>query len=85
MNWHRRSHASSLTAWRTHANPGAGVLLPSWHVLPVHWGGHTHLNPLTKSWQVPPWEQLFGEQSSMSVRQREERVGNLISVHLTIR
>lgn len=48
------------------ANLGAGTFLPNWHVLPVHWGGHTHLNPLTKSRQVPPWEQLFGEQSSMS-------------------
>lgn len=25
------------------------------------------MNPFTRSWQVPPWEQLFGEQSSMFV------------------
>lgn len=64
------SGSSSGTARIVKANLGAGTSLPNWHVLPVHWGGHTHLNPLTKSWQVPPWEQLFGEQSSMSVGQK---------------
>lgn len=58
--------SSASAALMIKANLGAGTCLPNWHVLPVHWGGHTHLNPLTKSRQVPPWEQLFGEQSSMS-------------------
>lgn len=50
--------------------------LPSWHVLPVHWGGQIHLNPSTRSWQVPPWPQGFGEQSSISVMQSKERLSS---------
>lgn len=69
---------------------GHRLLLPNWHVLPVHWGGHTHSNPSTKSWQVPPWEQLLGEQSSMSDKKKRgghkgDRDGDFISIGWTIR
>lgn len=58
----------SNTGWREEQ------FSPSWHVLPVHWGGQIHLNPSTRSWQVPPWPQGFGEQSSISVKQSKERL-----------
>ena len=77
------TRSSSVMALTIKANLGikitvAGMFLPNWHVFPVHCGGHTHLNPLTRSWQVPPWEQLLGEQSSMSGQQEKEGVDNLI-------
>lgn len=57
---------------------------PSWHVLPVHWGGQIHLNPSTRSWQVPPWPQGFGEQSSISVRQNKERLSSVTKQAMSV-
>lgn len=58
--------------------------LPSWHVLPVHWGGQIHLNPSTRSWQVPPWPQGFGEQSSISVMQNKERLSSTARLAMAV-
>lgn len=57
---------------------------PSWHVLPVHWGGQIHLNPSTRSWQVPPWPQGFGEQSSISVMQIKERLTSVTEQAMSV-
>lgn len=58
--------------------------LPSWHVLPVHWGGQIHLNPSTRSWQVPPWPQGFGEQSSISAMQSKERLSSTTKLAMAV-
>lgn len=57
---------------------------PSWHVLPVHWGGQIHLNPSTRSWQVPPWPQGFGEQSSISATRSKERLSSVTGQAMSV-
>lgn len=37
-----------------------------------------HLNSPTRSWQVPPWPQGFGEQSSMSAKRGQEERLSLV-------
>lgn len=60
------------------------LFLPSWHVLPVHWGGQIHLNPSTRSWQVPPWPQGFGVQSSISAMQNKESLSSTTRLAMAI-
>lgn len=60
------------------------LFLPSWHVLPVHWGGQIHLNPSTRSWQVPPWPQGFGVQSSISAMQNMESLSSTTRLAMAI-
>lgn len=75
---HLPSPCQSITGWREKQ------FSPSWHVLPVHWGGQIHLNPSTRSWQVPPWPQGFGEQSSISVMQNKERLSSVTQQAMSV-